>query len=144
MATEKMKKRWKCKYCDGINSRKDLYCVSCGARWSEVKNNSDKEIYPEETQIYPEEEKKENTYVEEPIEKEDEQKSVSDSYKTPKFSSFDADMFIESVGKTIALIAVSSLMIACISYLWQVVEESVKEIENISSYTLEEYEDIDE
>lgn len=140
---EKVKKRWKCKYCDGINSRKDLYCVSCGARWSEMTNTS-KETYteeeqPVETYVYSDEEQKENSLVEEHAEIEHEQKNLSSSHKEP-FISFDEVILTDNIKKFMFAAVILPLMIVCVSYLFDTMKELLEESVEELAATVEEME----
>lgn len=129
MATEKIKKRWKCKYCDGINSRKDLYCVSCGARWSDVT----KEPYVEEMQkveeyTYPDEEQQENFLNEEHAEIECEQKNLSSSNNSFFDSFHNEEIFFNTIKRVMIAAVLLPLMIMCLSYLFNTVEGAVEEL----------------
>ena len=127
MATEKMKKRWKCKYCNGINSRKDLYCVSCGARWTEVTDVT-KEPYVKEMQkveeyTYPDEEQRENVLNEEHAEIECEQKSFHNE-----------EVFFNTLKRVMLAAVLLPLMITCISYLFNTLVEAVEELASTVEY----------
>lgn len=149
MADGKMKKKWICKYCDGVNSRKEFYCVGCGARWADVTPDL-KETYLEEmptqleeTKSYPEELNKENDSVVEYPEKEDKKQSVFDSYKAQR-SSFSNEIIKELIMKTLVVLTLTLIMFGSIQYIFDIIDSTVKYIESTYTFSSEEYEDSDE
>lgn len=135
---KKMKKIWKCRYCDGFNSKKDFYCVSCGARWLE-EANKDKDICLEEMQPYIEEAAEE--VVEEVLdaEKECEQGKYFSSYKEPLIS-FDNEEIIEYARKFVLVGILLFFSISFIFVTWKLIATSVEELHKTYIYIEDQYE----